>query len=69
MKQKIKVIPNSKQEKIFIKDGILVVKIKEKLEKGKANAAVIKVLENYFNKKIRIVSGFTSKNKVIELAD
>ena len=69
MKQKIKVIPNSKIEKIFMKDNLLCIKIKEKPEKGKANNSVIKNLEKYFNKKVRIVSGFTSRNKVIEFAD
>lgn len=33
---------------------------------GKANLELIKVLSKYFGKKVRIVSGFTSKKKLLE---
>ncbi len=39
-------------------------------EKGKANLAVIKILADYFNvpkSYLKIVSGFTSRNKIIEI--
>ena len=60
----IKVIPNSKKEEIIQGDP-LVVRVKAKAEKNQANIAVIKLLQKYFNSPIKIVSGKTSKNKII----
>jgi len=67
MKLTVKVIPNSKENKIEKENGILIVRLKEKAEKGKANIALIKLLTKYFNSKVRIVSGHRSRNKVIEI--
>ena len=36
---------------------------------GKANKELIKFLSKQLKKKVRIVSGFTSKEKIIELLD
>jgi len=52
----IKVVPNSDGEKILEGDP-LIVKVKEPATKGKANKAVIKLLAQYFNANVRIVSG------------
>jgi uncharacterized protein YggU (UPF0235/DUF167 family) len=35
-------------------------------EGGKANMELIKLARKYFGKEIRIVKGFTSKNKILE---
>jgi uncharacterized protein (TIGR00251 family) len=43
------------------------VKLKAPRRKGKANAALLKLLSTHFNRKARIVSGLTSKNKIVEL--
>ena len=43
------------------------VKLKAPRRKGKANAALLKVLSRYFNRKARIVSGLKSKRKIVEL--
>ena len=67
MKLSVKVIPNSKENKIEKENRILIVRLKEKAEKGKANIALIKLLTKYFNSKVRIVSGHRSRNKVIEI--
>ena len=67
MKLTVKVIPNSKENKIEKENGILIVRLKEKAEKGKANIALIKLLTKYFNSKVRIVSGHRSRNKIIEI--
>jgi len=66
MIKEIKVIPNSKKEKI-IKSTELIVKVREPAKNGKANKAIIKLLSKYFGKKVRIVSGFKSKKKNIEI--
>ena len=66
-KIKIKVIPNSKKEEIARTNAELIVKTKAPAEKGKANKAVIKLLSKYFNAGIRIMSGKTSRKKIIEV--
>jgi hypothetical protein len=71
MKIFVKVCPKSKLEKVEKKSETnFRVRVKEVPEKGKANKAVLRVLADYFNiaeSKIRIVSGSTSKIKIIEL--
>jgi len=71
MKIKIKAKPNSKEEKIEkISDSEYIVSVKEPPVKGLANKAIIRVLADYFNVpkyQIRIVSGFTSRDKILIL--
>ena len=60
--------------KDFMKiDGDMIsVGLKSKPEKGKANAELVKKLAKNFRlppSKIRIVAGFKSKNKIIEILD
>lgn len=46
------------------------VAVKEPPVQGRANAAIIKALADYFNiapSRVRMVSGYTSRQKVIEL--
>lgn len=71
MKIFIKVCPKAKQEKVEkMSETNFKVRVKEPPEKGKANEAVLRALAGYFRvakSKIRIVSGSTSKLKIIEL--
>ena len=71
MKIKIKAKPNSKQEKIEkINDLEYIVSVKEPPVKGLANKAIIRVVADYFNvpkSQIRIISGFTSRDKILIL--
>ncbi|MDD5178250.1 MAG: DUF167 domain-containing protein [Candidatus Nanoarchaeia archaeon] len=62
----IKVKPNSKKNEINLKDGIYEIKIKAPPEDNKANLELIKFLSKKFNTKVKIKSGLTSKNKVIQ---
>jgi len=71
MKLQIKVIPSSSRDCIvgWLADT-LKVKVKAPPDKGKANKAVIKVLENNLGLtkgSIVIISGATSTRKVIEI--
>ena len=46
------------------------VSVKERAVQGKANVAIAKVLAEYFkvsNSQVRLVSGFSSKQKVFEI--
>jgi uncharacterized protein (TIGR00251 family) len=69
MRKQIKVVPNSKNSGVAEKDGVLIVRVKEPAEKNRANAAVIKLLSKHFNSSVRIVSGFSSRKKAVEIED
>ena len=68
IKVKARLHPNSSREQIKkINEKELEIWIKEKPIDNIANIKLIKTLKRYFNKDIKIVSGFTSKKKVIEI--
>jgi uncharacterized protein (TIGR00251 family) len=72
MKIQVKVKPNSKTEELNREGNSFIVKVKEPPKEGKANQAVIKLLAEHFGvpqSQVRILSGFRSKNKVIEVED
>jgi uncharacterized protein (TIGR00251 family) len=69
MRLKIKLHPNSSQEKIVkLNDEEYEVWIKEKPIDGKANEELIKLLKKHFKKPVKIVSGLKSRNKIIEIS-
>jgi uncharacterized protein (TIGR00251 family) len=71
MKIQVKVKPNSKTEETSQEGDSFIVKVKEPPKEGKANQAVIKLLAEHFSvskSQVRILSGFKSRNKVIEVA-
>jgi uncharacterized protein len=71
MKIFVKVKPGAREERVEKIDDInFKVQVTQPPEKGKANLAVIKALAEYFDlsqSNIQIVSGSTSKLKVIEI--
>jgi len=68
MKLKIKVHANSSQEKISeTSPNSYEIWIKQKPIDGKANIYLEKLLKKYFKKEVKITSGLTSKNKVVEI--
>ncbi len=68
MKISIRVRPSSKRETVEQQsDGTYVVRVKAAAEKGRANAAAEKLLSRYFKSTVRIISGFRSHNKVVEV--
>jgi hypothetical protein len=72
MKIQVKVKPNSKTEEISREGDSFIVKVKEPPREGKANQSVIKLLAGHFGvsrSQVRILSGFRSKNKVVEIAE
>jgi hypothetical protein len=71
MKIKIKLHPNSSQEKIqeVEKNKEYEVWIKEKPIEGEANKELIRALKKYFKKQVEIVSGFSSRKKIVEILD
>ena len=72
MKIQVKVNPNSRTEELSQEGDSFMVKVKEPPKEGKANRAVIKLLAEHFGvpqSQIKILSGFRSRNKVIEVAE
>ncbi|MEK6946567.1 MAG: DUF167 domain-containing protein [Nanoarchaeota archaeon] len=71
-KFKVIVKPNSKENRIieFNKESnTYKIQIKAKPEDNKANIELIKFLSKSLKKKVRIVSGFRSKEKIVEIAE
>jgi len=72
MKIQVKVKPKSKTEELSREGDSFIVKVKEPPKEGKANQAVIKLLAEHFGvtqSQVKILSGFRSRNKVIEVAE
>lgn len=69
MKLNIKVQPNSKRQEIqkSIDGEITKVFLKNPPKNNKANEELIKFLSKYFKTKVKIIKGFTSKRKTIEV--
>lgn len=71
MKIFVKAKPSAKEEKIEkIDNSNYTVSVKEPPIKGKANEAIRNALAVYFkigSTKVRIVSGYASRNKIIEV--
>lgn len=71
MRISVKAKPNAREEKVEkIDDNNFVVSVTEPPEKGKANDAIRNALAVYFkigSSRVKIVSGYSSRNKVIEI--
>jgi len=64
----IKVKPNSgKKEVEKIDEKNYVVYLKSKPENNRANVELVKLLEKYFKKQIKILRGKTSSKKIVEI--
>jgi uncharacterized protein (TIGR00251 family) len=67
MRVVVAVSSSSKDESIEKQeDGTYLVKVKAPAQRGRANAAVVKLLSKYFNANVHMVSGFTSRYKIVE---
>jgi len=68
---KVKVFPNSKEDKMVKKsDDEFEIKVKEKAEKGKANEKARKILARYLNapeEKLILIRGAKQRNKIFKL--
>ncbi len=70
MRLRVFVHPNSKVEKVERRDGYVEVWIREPARKGKANKRLVEIVAEHFGvrrSKVRIVEGFTSREKVLEV--
>ncbi|MFA4952852.1 MAG: DUF167 domain-containing protein [Candidatus Pacearchaeota archaeon] len=69
MKIQIRVKANSRKQEIEKKDNFYLVYLKSPAENNKANIELLKLLKKYFKAEVKIKSGFTSRNKIIEIVD
>ena len=71
MKINVKAKPSSREEKVEkVDEQNYIVSVKEPPVKGKANEAIRNALAVYFktaSSRVKIVSGFSSRNKTIEI--
>ena len=67
MRMEIKVVPNAGINEVSEKEGTLTVKVKAPAKGNRANIAVMKLLRKHFGKDVRMLSGFASKKKVVEV--
>lgn len=71
-KFKIIVIPNSKENKLECFDKLrnaYILYVKASPENNKANIACIKFLSKMLKKRVRLFSGLSSREKIIEVID
>ncbi len=67
----IKVFPKSSREEIVEKDGRIKAYVKAPPDKGKANKALIELIAREYGVRksdVRIVTGLTGRNKVVEVS-
>ena len=66
---KVKVKPNSEKQEIAKNGELYTIHLKSAAEDNKANIELIKLLSKFFKKEIKIKTGKTSRNKLIEVVD
>jgi len=64
----LKVSTGKKQFRLNWKENVLHVEIKSNPDKGKANKEIVKKLKKFFGSEIKIISGFKSKEKIVEIS-
>jgi len=70
MRITVEVKTGAKEEKIAeLSEDRYQVHVKERRKKGKANAAVLKLLRRHFGKPTYMISGFTSTTKIVEIEE
>jgi uncharacterized protein (TIGR00251 family) len=65
----VSVKPRSKEFKIVTEAGEIVVFCREDPVKGKVNKELVKEFSRIFQKRVELVSGFTSKRKKLLIRD
>ena len=66
----LKVLTGKKQFQLNWKkeENVLCVETKSNPEKGKANKEIVRELKKFFEKETKILSGFKSKEKIVEIS-
>ncbi|MDI3473938.1 MAG: uncharacterized protein PWR30_261 [Candidatus Woesearchaeota archaeon] len=67
----VRVIPNSKEQRLFREGNAIKAYVKARPENGKANQELITLLSEYFDvnkREIKIIKGEKSRNKIIQIS-
>ena len=64
---RVKVVPKARESRLLFEDGQLKALLTSPPEKGKANQELLKLLKKVFGWNARIVSGMSSRNKIVEV--
>lgn len=68
---KVHVIPESREETVTEKEGILYISVREKAERGSANRRVLELVRHHFGgvqgKHLKIISGHHAPHKIISI--
>lgn len=71
MKVSVRAKPGAREERVEkIDESNFTVSVKEPPIQGRANAAIVKALANYFGVsgyQVKLVSGFSSRQKIFEI--
>jgi len=65
----VHVKPRSRKFKVLVENGEIVVHCREEPVKGKVNKELVKEFSRLFHKRVELISGFTSKQKVLLIRD
>ncbi len=65
----VKVKSSSGRQEIIKEGDNYTVYLKSPPEDNKANVELVKLLHNYFKADVRIKSGWTSRNKIVEIIE
>ena len=65
----VHVKPRSRKFKVVVENGEIVVHCREEPVKGKVNKELVKEFSRLFHKRVELISGFTSKQKVLLIRD
>ena len=64
---KVKVKANAKKSEIKKEDDFYIVSVKSPAHDNKANIEVVRLLTKYFKKRVRMIKGLKSKEKLLSL--
>jgi uncharacterized protein (TIGR00251 family) len=67
MRMDVRVVANADKDEVKGGEGLLTVRVKAPARDNNANLSVVKLLSRHFNRPVRMVSGFKSKRKVVEI--
>ena len=68
MRIRVAVKPNARENRVErVGEDEYVVSVKAAPKRGRGNAVLLKVLSKHFGGQARILTGFTSRHKVIEV--
>jgi uncharacterized protein (TIGR00251 family) len=69
VRKEVKVIPSAGKDYVREAEGMLIVMTKSPARENRANASVLKLLSRHFGRPVRMVSGFKSRRKVVEIQE